>query len=68
MGGSARSDMVLAAAARPGIEGIWQGHLSLLDSDPRHNTSPDMIANVEETRTARGIGSKRRSPATASSP
>jgi beta-lactamase superfamily II metal-dependent hydrolase len=32
----------------PGIEGIWQGHLSLLDRDPKHNTSPDMIANLEE--------------------
>lgn len=39
----------LRAAALPGIEGIWQGHLSLLDKDPKHNTSPDMIANVEET-------------------
>ena len=38
----------------PGIEGIWQGHLSLLDKDPRHNTSPDMIANVEETADCKG--------------
>ena len=37
------------AAALPGVEGIWQGHLSLLDKDPKHNTSPDMIANLEET-------------------
>jgi competence protein ComEC len=36
-------------ASLPGIEGIWQGHLSLLDRDPKHNTSPDMIANLEET-------------------
>ena len=35
-------------ATIPGIEGIWQGHLSLLDSDPAHNSSPDMIANLEE--------------------
>src|SRR5690348_16124967 len=27
-----------------GIEGIWQEHLSLLDSDPTHNTSLDMTA------------------------
>ena len=36
-------------AALPGVEGIWQGHLSLLDKDPKHNTSPDMIANLDET-------------------
>ena len=38
----------LRMAKLPGIEGIWQGHLSLLDKDPNHNTSPDMIANLEE--------------------
>ena len=38
----------------PGIEGIWQGHLSLLDKDPAHNTSPDMIANTEETAECSG--------------
>ena len=32
----------------PGLEDIWQGHRSLLDADPTHNTSPDMIANLEE--------------------
>lgn len=42
------------AAALPGIEGIWQGHLSLLDKDPKHNTSPDMIANLEETAECKG--------------
>ena len=36
------------AAALPGIEGIWQVHRSLLDQDPKHNTSPDMIANLDE--------------------
>ncbi len=41
-------------AALPGIEGIWQGHLSLLDKDPAHNTSPDMIANLEETEDCKG--------------
>ena len=37
-----------------GIEGIWQGHLSLLDKDPTHNTAPDMIANTEETAECQG--------------
>jgi beta-lactamase superfamily II metal-dependent hydrolase len=44
----------LRAAAIPGIEGIWQGHLSLFDQDPKHNTSPDMIANFEETAECKG--------------
>src|SRR5262245_52900528 len=38
----------------PGIEGIWQGHLSLLDKDPSHNTSEDMIANLEESADCKG--------------
>jgi beta-lactamase superfamily II metal-dependent hydrolase len=42
------------AAALPGVEGIWQGHLSLLDKDPKHNTSTDMIANLEETADCKG--------------
>ena len=37
-----------------GIQGIWQQHLSLLDPDPRHNTSPDMIANLEDTADCKG--------------
>jgi competence protein ComEC len=41
-------------ASIPGIEGIWQGHLSLLDKDPAHNTAPDMIANLEETADCKG--------------
>jgi competence protein ComEC len=41
-------------AKLPGIEGIWQGHLSLLDKDPAHNTSPDMTANFEETADCQG--------------
>jgi hypothetical protein len=41
-------------AALPGIEGIWQGHLSLLDRDPAHNTAPEMIANLEETADCKG--------------
>jgi beta-lactamase superfamily II metal-dependent hydrolase len=41
-------------ARLPGIEGIWQGHLSLLDKEPNHNTSVDMIANLEETADCKG--------------
>ena len=44
----------LRMAKLPGIEGIWQGHLSLLDKDPSHNTSPEMIANLEETADCQG--------------
>ena len=44
----------LRMAKLPGIEGIWQGHLSLLDKDPSHNTSPDMIANFEESAECQG--------------
>ena len=39
-------------AKTPGIEGIWQGHRSLLDPD--HNTAEDMIANLEETAECQG--------------
>jgi len=38
----------LRLAKIPGIEGIWQEHLSLLDPDPGHNTSQEMIANLDE--------------------
>ena len=38
----------------PGIEGIWQGHRSLLDPDPDHNTAEEMIANLEETDACEG--------------
>ena len=44
----------LRMAGLPGIEGIWQGHLSLVDKDPKHNTAPDMIANFEETADCKG--------------
>lgn len=44
----------LRLAALPGIEGIWQEHLSLLDPDPKHNTAPDMIANLEDTPGCKG--------------
>jgi beta-lactamase superfamily II metal-dependent hydrolase len=36
----------------PGIEGIWQEHLSLLDKD--HNTDEDMIANLEDSAECQG--------------
>jgi beta-lactamase superfamily II metal-dependent hydrolase len=32
----------------PGVEDIWQGHQSLIDPAPAHNTAPDMIANFED--------------------
>jgi beta-lactamase superfamily II metal-dependent hydrolase len=44
----------LRLAKLPGIEGIWQEHLSLLDPDPRHNTAPDMIANLEDSTNCKG--------------
>jgi competence protein ComEC len=52
--GQNKSNGYLRLAKNPGIEGIWQGHLSLLDPDPAHNTSPDMIANLEETADCKG--------------
>jgi len=44
----------LRLAGLPGMEGIWQLHLSLLDPDPQHNTSENMIANLEETADCKG--------------
>jgi competence protein ComEC len=41
-------------AKTPGIEGIWQGHLSLLEKDKSDNTSEDMIANFEESADCKG--------------
>ncbi|MDB5812374.1 MAG: hypothetical protein JWN94_4496 [Betaproteobacteria bacterium] len=41
-------------AALPGMQGIWQGHLSLVDKDPAHNTAEDMIANLEDTADCKG--------------
>jgi hypothetical protein len=32
----------------PGVQDVWQAHLSLLDNAPAHNAAPDMIANLEE--------------------
>jgi beta-lactamase superfamily II metal-dependent hydrolase len=39
-------------AKTPDIEGIWQGHRSLLDPD--HNAAADMIANLEDTAECQG--------------
>jgi len=44
----------LRLAKLPGIEGIWQEHLSLLDKDPSHNTAENMIANLEDTAECQG--------------
>jgi competence protein ComEC len=44
----------LRMAKLAGLEGIWQGHLSLVDKDPAHNTTPDMIANLEDTADCKG--------------
>ena len=44
----------LRLAKLPGIEGIWQGHLSLLDPNPQHNTAPNMIANLEDSPECKG--------------
>ena len=41
-------------AKSPGIEGIWQGHRSLLDPDPNNNTAETMIANLEDTEQCSG--------------
>tara|TARA_B100001123_G_scaffold440225_2_gene578803 strand:+ start:6291 stop:7349 length:1059 start_codon:yes stop_codon:yes gene_type:complete len=38
----------------PDVEAVWQGHLSLLDSNPAHNTQAEMIANLEETEGCEG--------------
>ncbi len=32
----------------PGVEDVWQGHQSLIDPNPAHNTARDMIANFED--------------------
>jgi competence protein ComEC len=46
----------LRVAKLPGVEGVWQEHLSLVDKDPAHNTPQDMIANLEEGPADKGIG------------
>ena len=37
----------------PGVEGVWQSHLALAN-DKEHNTSEDMIANMENTDQCKG--------------
>jgi hypothetical protein len=44
----------LRLASTAGVEGIWQGHLSLLDPAPGHNTAESMIANLEDTPDCKG--------------
>ena len=39
-------------AKTPGIEGVWQGHLSLMDRE--HNAAENMIANLEDTADCQG--------------
>ena len=58
-GGAAGSPKALTQhyqriAKTPGIEGIWQGHLSLLEKDAASNTAQDMIANFEESAECKG--------------
>ena len=38
----------------PNIEGIWQGHRSLLDPEPAHNAAEEMIANLQDTAECEG--------------
>jgi hypothetical protein len=44
----------LRLARTPGVEDVWQSHLSLLDPDPHHNTAEQMIASSEETSECKG--------------
>lgn len=44
----------LRMANLSGVEDIWQGHLSLLDSDTAHNTAQNQIANLEDTADCKG--------------
>ena len=37
-------------AGIPGVEGIWQEHLSLMSPAKEDNTAEDMIANLEDTK------------------
>lgn len=41
-------------AKTPGIEGIWQGHLSMFDQEKAHNAPENQIANFEETAECQG--------------
>jgi competence protein ComEC len=51
--GLGRADLYERMTGIPGIEGIWQGHLSL-DNDKQHNTAEEMIANLEPTAECKG--------------
>lgn len=44
----------LRMAKLAGVEDIWQGHLSLVDNDPAHNTAQNQIANLEDTADCKG--------------
>ena len=41
-------------AGSPGLEGVWQGHRSLLAPGSEDNTAEEMIANLEETADCEG--------------
>jgi competence protein ComEC len=50
----ARTPHYRRLATIPGVEGIWQEHLSLMDTEKDHNTAEDMIANFEDTKDCKG--------------
>ena|ERR1051326_4585443 len=53
--GIATSAIYERIAKIPGIEGIWQMHKSLInEEDKGHNTSEEMMANLEPTADCRG--------------
>ena len=41
-------------ASVPSVEGVWQGHLSLVNKAPGNNTAEDMIANLDDTPDCKG--------------
>ena len=43
-----RPNSYLRMKGTPGVEDVWQGHLSMIDSNPAHNTPRNMIANLED--------------------
>ena len=42
----------LRMKSTPGVEDVWQGHLSMIDSNPTHNAPQNMIANLEDNNVA----------------
>jgi competence protein ComEC len=44
----------LRHAALPSVEGVWQGHKSLVVTEPTQNTAENMIANLEDTPDCKG--------------